>query len=326
MQPLVSICIPTYKRPVLLARAVASAVAQTYQNIEIVISDDEGPDSPSWTAVRAAFPNESRIRFCANPGPRGQAGNTNHAMANARGDWIKPLHDDDVLRPSCIEVFLASVARMPHAVAASCRSDHYVDGTLRRAFVQGARPYLESLRDDQRTLAMYIMKDVGGSLPTEQFVHRRVIESGIVLADEDRFKVLVDSCWNARVRAFGPTLIVNDALVEWHQGRHETVTSTSAKDSLDAEFINFRSYVKNYVPASTTAPPLAAVEDFVRLQRSLARLARHDIFAALRLAARVRRPSALLNLARHMRGKTTFGIEIARIAVASHRPELAPAE
>ncbi|MHC5718428.1 MAG: glycosyltransferase family 2 protein, partial [Nostoc sp.] len=39
-QPLVSVIIPTYNRPEYLKQAIASAIKQTYQNIEIIISDN----------------------------------------------------------------------------------------------------------------------------------------------------------------------------------------------------------------------------------------------------------------------------------------------
>lgn len=40
MEPLVSVLIPTNNRPQLLLKAVKSALAQTYKNIEIVITDN----------------------------------------------------------------------------------------------------------------------------------------------------------------------------------------------------------------------------------------------------------------------------------------------
>ncbi|PPS21353.1 hypothetical protein DJ52_11395 [Brachyspira murdochii] len=43
--PLVSIIITTYNRAELLKRAINSAVEQTYQNIEIIISDNASTDN-----------------------------------------------------------------------------------------------------------------------------------------------------------------------------------------------------------------------------------------------------------------------------------------
>ena len=44
---LVSVIIPTYGRPTKLQRAVNSVLAQTYPNIEIVVVDDNDPDTVS---------------------------------------------------------------------------------------------------------------------------------------------------------------------------------------------------------------------------------------------------------------------------------------
>ena len=44
-QPLVSIIIPTYKRPDTLERAINSVLNQTYKNIEVIVVDDNNPDT-----------------------------------------------------------------------------------------------------------------------------------------------------------------------------------------------------------------------------------------------------------------------------------------
>ena len=42
--PLVSICIPTYNGQQFIAEAISSALAQTYKNLEIIVSDDASKD------------------------------------------------------------------------------------------------------------------------------------------------------------------------------------------------------------------------------------------------------------------------------------------
>ena len=44
-EKMVSIIIPTYKRPDTLKRAIESALAQTYRPIEIIVVDDNDPDT-----------------------------------------------------------------------------------------------------------------------------------------------------------------------------------------------------------------------------------------------------------------------------------------
>ena len=50
---LVSVIIPTYKRPEKLADAVQSVLAQDYPSIEVIVVDDNNPDDPGRDATEA---------------------------------------------------------------------------------------------------------------------------------------------------------------------------------------------------------------------------------------------------------------------------------
>ena len=62
-QPLVSICIPTYNRPELLARTLRSCETQTYRNFEIIICDNSDNDASGELVARL---NDPRIRYYKN--------------------------------------------------------------------------------------------------------------------------------------------------------------------------------------------------------------------------------------------------------------------
>jgi hypothetical protein len=114
--PLVSVTISTWNRAQLLMdRAVASALQQTYQNIEVVVVGDCCTDD---TAERLRACGDPRVRFVnlekRGPYPRGQeelhfvAGVPpgNRALELARGAWIAHLDDDELMVPDHIEVLL----------------------------------------------------------------------------------------------------------------------------------------------------------------------------------------------------------------------------
>lgn len=115
-RPLVTVRIATYNRGRLVAeRALASAIAQTYDNLEILVVGD-CCDAATAAAVRSV--DDPRIRFVNLP-ERGRypadaelrwmvAGSTpmNHGVALARGEWIAPLDDDDEFAPDHVEVLL----------------------------------------------------------------------------------------------------------------------------------------------------------------------------------------------------------------------------
>jgi hypothetical protein len=92
-QPLVSVIIPTYNRPEYLKQAIASAIQQSYQNIEIIVSDNCSPESPQ-TLVESF--GDSRIRFWRQPQNLGMLANQLYAFKMARGKYVASLHDDDM--------------------------------------------------------------------------------------------------------------------------------------------------------------------------------------------------------------------------------------
>ena len=65
--PKVSIMIPTYNQQKYILRAIESALSQDYENIEIVIVDDNSPDETQ--AIVEAYlskKNDTRIRYFRN--------------------------------------------------------------------------------------------------------------------------------------------------------------------------------------------------------------------------------------------------------------------
>ena len=87
--PLISVVIPTYKRRVLLERALDSVFAQTYNNWEVIVSDDEDGSGETWTYLTDLSEKDPRVRPSKNQGENGQVHNTNNARRHARGEWIK---------------------------------------------------------------------------------------------------------------------------------------------------------------------------------------------------------------------------------------------
>jgi len=93
--PLVTIGIPTYNRANgYLKGAVASALEQTYENMEIVISDNCSSDDTEQ--VVKSF-NDTRIRYFRHRVNIGANDNFNFCLEQAKGAYFLLLHDDDVI-------------------------------------------------------------------------------------------------------------------------------------------------------------------------------------------------------------------------------------
>ena len=117
MTPLVTVVIPTTRRPDLVLRAVASVLAQTHTALDVAVVID-GPNPA--TAVALAAVADPRLRVRQTPQPLGAGAARNFAAATARGSWIAFLDDDDTWLPEKIERQLAAAAG--REVLVSCRS------------------------------------------------------------------------------------------------------------------------------------------------------------------------------------------------------------
>ena len=105
----VSVIIPTHKRPHFLNRAIDSVLAQTYGNIEIVVVDDNAPDSDDrryTVSAMKCYKNSRRVIYVQNECPLGGGPARNRGIESSTGSYITFLDDDDVYLPKKIEVQL----------------------------------------------------------------------------------------------------------------------------------------------------------------------------------------------------------------------------
>ncbi|GAC1602830.1 MAG: glycosyltransferase family 2 protein [Ramlibacter sp.] len=102
-KPLVSILIRTHRRAAFLRQALTSVLHQTHRPIEAVVVEDGSDEGES---VCEEFRGRLDVRyFRIHPG-RGRSVAGNFALAQARGEWICFLDDDDLLFADHVEVLL----------------------------------------------------------------------------------------------------------------------------------------------------------------------------------------------------------------------------
>lgn len=122
-KPLVSIGIPTYNRSVSLVRAVESALAQDYEKLEIVISDNASTDETGNVCVDLCK-KDARIRYIRQPKNLGMTENFRRALAASHGAFFMWLSDDDWLDPSYISQCMAFLTNNGDYVLV-CGTDKY---------------------------------------------------------------------------------------------------------------------------------------------------------------------------------------------------------
>ena len=103
---LVTIAIPTYNRADgYLREALASALNQTYQNIEIIVSDNCSTDNTK--AFIKSF-SDPRLKYFRHNQNIGANNNFNYCLEQARGDYFVLLHDDDLIDEDFVEICMRS--------------------------------------------------------------------------------------------------------------------------------------------------------------------------------------------------------------------------
>lgn len=98
--PKVSIIVPVYNLEDYIEKTVASLLAQTYQNIEIVLIDDGSKDS-SLAIIKELAITDDRIVYTTQPNG-GAAKARNTGLALATGEFITFVDGDDMLSPNAI--------------------------------------------------------------------------------------------------------------------------------------------------------------------------------------------------------------------------------
>lgn len=109
--PTVSIGMPVYNGEQFIERALDAILSQTYEDFELVISDNGSTDATRSICERYAEADQ-RIRYLPQPENRGAAWNFNEVVHQARGRYFKWATDDDLIEPTfmatCVEALEGS--------------------------------------------------------------------------------------------------------------------------------------------------------------------------------------------------------------------------
>lgn len=119
-KPLVSVILPAYNVASFLKRCVKSLLAQTYQNLEILIVDDCSPDESGKIADDLAS-TDSRIAVFHHACNLGYSGARNTGLNHAHGEYVTFVDSDDWVEPDYVE-YLMNIINDTHADIAMSRN------------------------------------------------------------------------------------------------------------------------------------------------------------------------------------------------------------
>lgn len=103
---LVSVIMPAYNSARTLEDAASSVLEQTYENIELLIADDDSSDDTS-EICQALASKDSRVHVITNTSNQGALKTRLKAVKEAKGEWIAFLDSDDLWKPDKLSKQLA---------------------------------------------------------------------------------------------------------------------------------------------------------------------------------------------------------------------------
>ncbi len=106
MNDLVSVIIPTYKTDFSLKMAIDSVINQTYENIELIVVDDNNPGSKyrkSAESIMLNYKKNSKIKYVKHDKNKNGSAARNTGLKHSNGKYICFLDDDDYFYKNKIE-------------------------------------------------------------------------------------------------------------------------------------------------------------------------------------------------------------------------------
>lgn len=110
---MITTLIPTYRRPLLLKKAVESVLKQTYPHFQVCIYDNASGDETE-DVVRHLMKQDTRIKYHCHSKNVGMMANYQYALSRIHTPYFSMLSDDDTLHPWFFETALQEFEKFPN--------------------------------------------------------------------------------------------------------------------------------------------------------------------------------------------------------------------
>lgn len=243
MNPLVSICIPTYNREDTILDAIDCAVNQSYKNIEILVSDDQSKDNTVSIIKKIKDP---RIKLVVQKQNLGMIQNWNYCIKEAKGEYIKFLHSDDLISNDCVEKELNIFLRHRKVSIVTCKRNFInADDEIIYTMSFGDKTNVADGIKYTNHFIKKIRENKIGEPSAVMFRKNDAIKAGLFDA---KFNQLADLEFWIRLNALGDIGYINKPLCSFrvHEGSN---TTKAIKDGrfIDETFVFIDKYFKDPV-------------------------------------------------------------------------------
>lgn len=212
--PKVSICIPAYEQPKNLQKCLESIEMQSFQDLEVIITDDSKSDV--LKVVVDSFLVKLNIKYFKNTPSLGSPENWNKSIRHAVGKYIKILHHDDYFTDAnSLEKMVRLLDENPDSKILFCSSRHVDNRYNYHSSHILNHKSMQKVKDNPKIL--FLGNLIGA--PSIMMYHR-----DINIYFDKRMKWLVDLDFYIRVLKDTSFVYIQEELVSINIGEENRVT------------------------------------------------------------------------------------------------------
>lgn len=229
-KPLVSVIMIFLNAQQFIGAAIESAIAQTYDNWELLLVDDGSTDNSTKIALHYASQFPQKVRYLQHDEHqnRGMSASRNLGIRNAGGKYISFLDSDDIWLPDKLEQQVEIIESQPEVALVCARAKWWYSWTgnpenISRDFVQKLDVPLDT-QVKPPTLLLVFLQDEWASL-CDILVRREVVEA--VGGYEELFRGMYeDQVFHAKLCLQSPVFVASGCWY-WYRQHPNACTSVS---------------------------------------------------------------------------------------------------
>jgi glycosyltransferase involved in cell wall biosynthesis len=225
--PKVSVIVPVYNQKPFIRETVDSVLAQDYDNLELLLSDDGSTDGTSEILREYEANEPHRVKVVASQRNTGIAGAFNRAVEVHRGEYIAWLGGDDVMLPGKLARQVALLQARPD-VAGCCHDAEVFDSSSGRVYGRFSEVYngRRGIRDGGVEL---LLDPAYWMLPSSMMVRSAAIGS---FRFDPRIRVANDWLFDIQVFRHARVAGIDDVLVRYRRHERNATSSSSLEDAV----------------------------------------------------------------------------------------------
>ena len=183
-QLLVSVGIPTYSRPEGLRRTLECITAQTYEKLEIIVSDNSSPGNETESVLREFMAHDHRIQFYQQPENRGPLFNFQFVLEKAAGEYFMWAADDDAWDAEFIATLIRQFELSDSSIVAIASEAQYTVGGKPQPLFREGTQFYNKLYDSAFERIRHILLFNYGNLFYSIFKRHILLKDGRTVFDD----------------------------------------------------------------------------------------------------------------------------------------------